>query len=85
MYSFHFGGVHCVLGDGVVRCISQPIDIDTMASLITSKGHELIPLEDFTCPNEFGSGLDQNWSLRSAGWKSRLIPKRDQLHATRFD
>ena len=84
MYSFHFGGVHCVLGDGVVRCISQPIDIDTMASLIASKGMSSFRSK-ITCRNVFGSGLDQTWSLRSAGWKSRLIPKRDQLHATRFD
>ena len=47
MYSFHSGGVHCVLADGAVRFLSQTIDIDTMASLITSKGHELIPVEDF--------------------------------------
>ncbi|MGI9472076.1 MAG: DUF1559 domain-containing protein [Rubripirellula sp.] len=47
MYSFHSGGVHCVLADGAVRFLSQTIDIDTMASLITSQGHEVVPLEDF--------------------------------------
>jgi len=47
MYSLHSGGVHCVLADGAVRFLLQTIDIDTMASLITAKGHELIPVEDF--------------------------------------
>lgn len=47
MYSFHSGGVHCVLLDGAVRFFFQAIDIDTMASLITAKGVELIPVEDF--------------------------------------
>ncbi len=30
-YSFHSGGVHCVLADGAVRFLSQTIDIDTKA------------------------------------------------------
>lgn len=40
MYSLHSGGVHCVLADGAVRFITQTIDIDTMASLITARAHE---------------------------------------------
>jgi hypothetical protein len=47
MYSFHSGGVHCVLVDGAVRFLFQTLDIDTMASLITAKGAELIPVKDF--------------------------------------
>lgn len=47
MYSFHSGGVHCVLADGAVRFLTQSIDIDTMASLITSNGRQVVPLEGF--------------------------------------
>ena len=55
MYSFHFGGVHCVLGDGVVRCISQPIDIDTMASLIASKGMSSFRSKILRAPMSLGA------------------------------
>ncbi|MFK8115119.1 MAG: DUF1559 domain-containing protein [Rubripirellula sp.] len=46
MFSFHSDGVHCLLTDGAVRFISKSIDIDTMASLITSKCREVIDIDE---------------------------------------
>jgi prepilin-type N-terminal cleavage/methylation domain-containing protein len=42
-YSFHFGGINAVFGDGSVRFIQQSIDIVTFASLVTMSNGEVIP------------------------------------------
>ena len=47
MYSFHSGGIHCVLADGAVRFLAKEIEIDVMASMITVRGGEVIPMDDF--------------------------------------
>ena len=74
MYSFHSGGVHCVLADGAVRFLSQSIDIDTMTSLITAKAHEVIPLGRLRAVNPISHGLDQMARLSSAGANLILSP-----------
>lgn len=47
MYSFHPGGVHCLMTDGAVRFLSESVDIDTAASLITASA------SDAATPGEF--------------------------------
>ncbi len=44
-YSFHFGGINAVFGDGSVHFIQQSIDIVTFASLVTMSNGEVIPSE----------------------------------------
>ena len=41
-YSFHPGGLHIVLADGSTQFISQQIDAEIYASLITIEGKEVI-------------------------------------------
>lgn len=47
MYSFHVGGVHGLIADGSARFLTQTIEIDTMASLITAAAHEVVPQGQF--------------------------------------
>ena len=42
MYSFHPGGVNFVMADGTVRFLSQNIDANTYAALITKAGGEVV-------------------------------------------
>ncbi len=42
MYSFHTGGVTFVMGDGSVRFISQNIDVNTFAAVVTKGGGEAV-------------------------------------------
>ena len=42
MYSFHVGGVTYVMADGSVRFISQNIDLNTFAALVTKGGGEVM-------------------------------------------
>jgi hypothetical protein len=46
IYSFHFGGVNTLLGDGSVRFIRQTISLATLQALITRSGGETVS-EDF--------------------------------------
>ena len=57
--------VQCVLADRGIRFLMLTIDSDTMTSLITAKGHELIPVEDFASGPVVGR-LDQMAFLGSA-------------------
>ncbi|MEL6109196.1 MAG: DUF1559 domain-containing protein [Planctomycetota bacterium] len=41
-YSFHIGGINVNLGDGSTRFISEQIDIEIYASLITMRGREIL-------------------------------------------
>lgn len=42
MYSFHTGGVTFVMGDGSVRFISQNIDVNLFAGVVTKAGGEVL-------------------------------------------
>ena len=44
-YSFHVGGMNVNLGDGSTRFITEQIDLETYASLITMASHEVIDHE----------------------------------------
>ena len=46
VYAFHPGGANFNLGDGSTRFVSESIDADAFASLVTRDGGELIP-DDF--------------------------------------
>ena len=42
IYSFHTGGANIVFADGSVRYVSQSIDINTMAAIVTKAGGEIV-------------------------------------------
>ena len=80
---FLSAGVHCVLADGVVRFLSQLIEIATMTSLITARD-----TSGFTCrrisKDPLVGRLDQNVFLRSVETVLILSPRGYQQHATSF-
>jgi hypothetical protein len=39
--SRHVGGVHCLLGDGAVRFVSENIDLNNWRALATRSGGEV--------------------------------------------
>ena len=42
VYSFHIGGANVAFADGSVRFVSQSIDINTLVSLVTKGGGEVV-------------------------------------------
>ncbi len=42
LYSFHIGGVNALMGDGSVRFLTASTDVNTVASLFTRAGGEVV-------------------------------------------
>jgi prepilin-type processing-associated H-X9-DG protein len=47
IYAFHPGGSNILLADGSVRFVKQTMDVNILYALITSRGGEILNLDDF--------------------------------------